>query len=273
MDKRQIGDKAVSILGAGIGAVAGMAGGPGGIIAGSVLGAAFTETLRDVARRMLSNKEQLRVDNASTYIAEGIIAKWDAGEIVRQDDFFQGSANFTSDGAELLEGILLRCKEQYQERKVRFISNIFKNVAFSERISSQTAYQTLSLAEELTYQKFCMLSYYGRKEAFTDFNILNDPTTWYPEAQVPHAMDIAIQDLLEMHYQGLLTNQFGITVANSLVPGTMTLTSKGQVAFDLMELGQVESDDVLAVIRPLEFPQHWGVSSNSTINGVRQPRA
>jgi hypothetical protein len=159
MDKQQIGDKAINVLGAGVGAVAGMAGGPGGIIAGSLLGAAFIETIRDVAKRMLSSKEQLRVDNASTYIAEGIIAKLNAGEIVRQDDFFQGKANFTSSGAELLEGVLLKCKEQYQERKLFFISNIFKNVAFDSSISAMAAYQALSLAEGLTYQKFCLLSF------------------------------------------------------------------------------------------------------------------
>jgi hypothetical protein len=270
MNKQNLGDKAVSIIGGGVGAAIGLFGGPPGAIAGGALGAAFTDILRDVAKRMLSDKEKLRVESASNYIAEGIMEKLNSGFIVRQDNFFEGDANFTSNGAELLEGVLLKCKEQYQERKVKFISNIFKNAAFNTDISPQAAYQAISIAEALTYQKFCLLSYCGRKEDFADFNILKDPTSWYDKFQVPPAMDIAIQDLLEMHYQGLLTNQFGMTVSNSVVPGTMGLTAKGQMAFDLMELGQVERNDVMTAIRPLEFPQHWGISSNRTLNGIRQ---
>lgn len=272
MDKQQLGDKAISILGAGIGAVAGMAGGPGGIIAGSVFGAAFTETLRDVAKRMLSNREQLRVDNASTYIAEGITARLNAGEFVRQDDFFQGSANFTSDGAELLEGILLRCKEQYQERKLYYISNIFKNVAFDPRITARAAYQTLSLAEDLTYQKFCLLAYYGRKADFVAFNIMQDPTLWYPDVEFPTEMLICLQDVLELINQGTLANNALMVDSTHIMPGAANLTAKGQKAFDLMELHQVPYEDILSAVAPLEFQASWGKSTNGTINGVRQPR-
>jgi hypothetical protein len=271
MDKRNWADKTAGVVGGGIGGAIGLLGGPIGAILGGAAGSAITDTLKDVIKRTASNREKIRIDNASTYVISGLLERLNSGEIVRQDGFFAGDANFTSDGAELLDGILMKCKEQYQERKVHFISNIFKNIAFGITITARAAHQTLSLAEELTYQKLCLLAYYGNRENFSSFNIMRDPTLWYPHVEFSEEMEICLQDLLEMLNQGVLSNEVMGTDSNSVMAGGMKLTAKGQRAFKLMELDQVAREDILDALQPLEFQDSWGMSKNRTINGVRQP--
>lgn len=277
MDKIELNNKASAIVGGAVGAALGLLGGPGGALSGyaagvaiasSMAGAAIGEVIKDVGVRVFSNREKLRVDNATVYIADGIVEKIGAGQIVRQDGFFEGTDNFTSNGAELLEGILLKCKAQYQEKKVRLISNVFKNVAFNPLVSAQSAYQVLALADALTYHKLCLLSYLGRKADFHDFTILSAPFRWYPNVEFSTDTLAVAQDLFEMAGQGIVTNFFSTFDSIDIVPGRMTLTVRGQRAFELLELDLISYEDVLDVIKPLEYLETWGVNSNGTVNAV-----
>ena len=208
------------------------------------------------------------MESAAHHLAAGIQESLDAGYIQRQDEFFEGDDVFSSDGAQLLEGVLLKCRAQYQEKKVRIIANIFKSVAFNANISPSMAYQVLSLADELTYQKLCLLSYYGRRPEFAGFNIFNDPILWYPHVSFSNEMLVVVQDLLEMHNQGIIKNDVLTVDSSHIMAGGITLTARGQMAFDLLELRQINERDVLEAIQPLAYQTSWGKSTSGTVNGV-----
>lgn len=112
MNKLELGNKGAGIVGGVIGATVGLVGGPAGSIAGGAVDSIVADVLKDFAERMLSSRERVRLDSATSYIADGIEQELTAGRIVRQDGFFEGDANFTNKGAELLEGVLLKCKAQ-----------------------------------------------------------------------------------------------------------------------------------------------------------------
>ncbi|MBW3131023.1 hypothetical protein [Hymenobacter profundi] len=153
-EKLDMSDTAIDVTVGVFGAALGLLG-PNAALIGGGLGPILSATLKDFKMRVFSNREQQRLDSATVYVADSIIRDIQVGKIVRQDDFFQGENNFSSDGAELLEGVLLKCRAQYQERKVQLIANIFKNAAFAATISAQKAYQVLSMADGLTYQNLC----------------------------------------------------------------------------------------------------------------------
>jgi outer membrane lipoprotein SlyB len=94
MDKLDTGNKVAGLLGGIVGAAVGMLGGPVASIAGGAAGSVVADVLKDMAARTLSNRERIRFDNATLYVADSIIKSIKAGLIVRQDGFFEGDTNF-----------------------------------------------------------------------------------------------------------------------------------------------------------------------------------
>ncbi|QNE38605.1 hypothetical protein F1C16_03070 [Hymenobacter sp. NBH84] len=266
--KLDVSDTAIDVAGGVLGAAIGLIPGHNTALMGAALSPIFSAALKDLRMRVSSNREQQRLDSATVYVADSIIKNIQAGKIVRQDDFFQGENNFSSEGAELLEGVLLKCRAQYQEKKVQLIANIFKNIAFDATISAQMAYQVLSMADGLTYQNLCLLSYFGRRQDFLEFQILKEPFSMYPDAFGIDTWVVA-HDILELYNRGILSSQSGFMESTSITPSNIGLTVRGKGAFDLMDLNSIPNDDVLAVIRPLEYKAHFGTGRFGLINGEK----
>ena len=144
------------ITGATIGATIGALGGPIGSIAGSALGIVITKGINEIAQRMLSDREHIRVGESSSYIVSGVKQKIEAGFIVRNDSFFDQSTISRSKADEIIEGVLLKCKSAYEEKKVPYISKIFENVAFS-RVNPELANQVINVSERLSFRQLCLL--------------------------------------------------------------------------------------------------------------------
>lgn len=262
MDKLELSNKGAGAIGGAVGAAVGLVGGPVGSVAGAVLGSLVADTLKDVVSRMLSHRERIRVDNATVYISDGIKSNLAAGLSIRQDNFFEGDTNFSSNGTEILEGVLLKCKAQYQEKKVQLIANLFKNVAFNEAISPQAAYQLLNLADELTYFDLCIISYYGRIKELKHFNILPYMFHHFNEGTLGADNISAARDLLRLYQLGILRDADGSSFIEHtvIIPKSLCLDERGVTLFNSLELGQIDTGDVLVAMQPLEFKHHWAQS-------------
>lgn len=248
-----LSNKGAGALGGVVGAAIGMLGGPAGSLAGAAAGSVIGDVLKDVASRQLSHREQVRLDNATVYIADGIVESLDAGRIVRQDGFFDGDTNFSSNGYELLEGVLLKCKAQYQEKKVKLLANLFKNVAFDAAIKANTAYQMLNLADGLTYFDLCVVSYYGRNQK---------PKIILPITRFGYYDNLgldtlsAINDLFRMCQLGLL-HQNNLSSPLNQAPIDCIIDKRGEGLFTLLELEHLPESDVLEAMKPFEYKAHW----------------
>jgi hypothetical protein len=256
MDSLDLANKSADVAGSIVGAGVGLAvAGPTGAIGGAAIGPLITNAFKDVAARLLSPRERIRLDNAIEYITAGIEENMLAHKIVRQDDFFVGDTNFSGNGTELLEGVLLKCKAEYQSKKVRLIANIFKNVAFDDTVSAEIAYHVLSLAEQLTYHELCLLSFFGRKGDFTNFQPYNYSLTDYQSTVLknsPGAWE-RMQDLMSMYRQALIKDGSGSShiMVDTLKPHSLELHRRGRTLFDLLDLAQIPKEDVMAIVKPL----------------------
>src|SRR5262249_52660 len=132
--------RGAELTGAGAGGLIGfLAGGPVGAAIGGAAGPAITWSLqkvgKDVAERWLSPREEARIGAGLIYIREKIHWHIERGHQIRDDDFFDQDMHDRSQSDEILEGVLLKCKQEHEEKKLKLISNIYVNTAFIPDIS------------------------------------------------------------------------------------------------------------------------------------------
>lgn len=158
---KPIAQSSASIIGGSVGAVAGSLV-PGGTIPGAVVGTFLGEIvnkgLEDFLNRVLSHKEQFRIKSAATYAIKKIAILLESGNKPRDDRFFQQDETKRSNADEIFEGVLLKAKNENQEKKIKFIGYFFANVAFRTDVSSDCANSLLKIAEDLSYRQFCYIA-------------------------------------------------------------------------------------------------------------------
>src|SRR5687767_3059785 len=76
------------IIGATVGGAIGLIAGPVGVIGGGVAGVVVSKTLIEFTHRYLSKRERVRVGAAVGLTIVGVQNRIDAGEQLREDDFF-----------------------------------------------------------------------------------------------------------------------------------------------------------------------------------------
>lgn len=263
--------KGAEITGGIVGGAVGLIGGPIGSIAGGGLGVLSAQLIQEIIERSLSNRQQIRIAATSTFIFDGIKKRLDNGETIRNDSFFERSIYDRSNAEELFEGTLMRCANQFQEKKIKHISKIFEETVFRDTISAETANQLLELANSLTYRKLSLISFYGRRDS--DINgviLLRDPYVWYPHINLTTNEKILTQDLFELINSDLLFNNNTAMFSNDhILPDKITLTKTGQDLFEIMQLQEIDKNYILNVVNDLKYKTEWGRSTNGTINGER----
>jgi len=195
----------------------------------------------DVRDRKLSPREQMRVGAACAFVAAEVQERLDRGERLRDDGFFTPDETDRSAAEELLEGVILECEREHEERKLRFVSNIFANAVFLD-IPAADANAVLSVAERLTYRQICLLSVVrapGRfpyVTGFSDPDKLVESLTEYP---------IIAQDLVQLQRTlGIIGSNYS-TVRQLEPGGFVGLTAFGDICFNLMSLDTIPPEDVL----------------------------
>ncbi|MGL4502016.1 MAG: hypothetical protein ACRCU2_23320 [Planktothrix sp.] len=156
----------IKITSAGVGAAIGtFVAGPPGAIGGAALGTLCEEALSFIDRS-LSQKEEERVKISAIYAYEKITKYLQDGRSPRKDDFFDEKINCQSKANEILEGVLTKCKAEYQDKKIKFISNIYANAAFREDTSVDELHHILEIADRLTYREICILAFITKPGGF-----------------------------------------------------------------------------------------------------------
>jgi len=111
----------------------------------------------DYLKRQLSDREAVRVCEASMAAIRRIAHNHSAGAHVRNDGFFDSVQDDRSAAAELVEGMLRVAQREFQERKVDLFGNIAGNIPFQPGIDRSQAATLLRLGERLSYRQLCFL--------------------------------------------------------------------------------------------------------------------
>lgn len=270
---------AIRLLKIGSGALGGLAGsavglffgGPEGAIAGGASGAALKEvlsTVGEIGLRQLSRREEIRIGTAAISAGNTIALRLEAGEELRSDGFFEyEDEGSRSSGHEIFEGVLLKCKNAHEEKKIPYIANIFSNTAFSSDISSDEANYLLRLAESITFRQMCFLSIFERK---TEIGIELPDRDLDAESKAMLQDLGALQEILLLVRDGLVHLPFenktsesmagAIVVADSellisnleeVIPNRMKLTELGRRCYEILGLGNIPVDDMAGALKTL----------------------
>ncbi|MFP4336993.1 MAG: hypothetical protein ACLFQP_03595 [Halothece sp.] len=147
-----------------------LSGGLPGAVIGAV-GGSIVETLIEVGydyyNRRLSRREEVRIAYSLFYMLSKIHQHQEQNDELRNDDFFEPSLNDRSKAAEIMDAVLSKVRQEYQEKKNQLISNIYCNVAY-ENISVEEIHHIIRVADELTYRELCILSLITKKENSSD---------------------------------------------------------------------------------------------------------
>lgn len=257
--------------GAVTGSVIAILGGPIGIVGGAAASVAVANAVKrigsEIHDRVLAPRQRERAGLALG-IAVGKLGEQN-NDPPRSDGFFDSSAaGERSDAEELLEGVLLRAMNAYQERKVPYMGRFFAAVARRADISPAYAHVLLRIVDEMTYRQFVTLAYLaenlGSQEILALAVARDEGGPW----QLPDGFDRELIELGEgMGLLGIRQEDGNVIPAATTYGGgditkhdlsTVTLSDLGQDLYDLLGLSELPSDEKDGVLDLLQ-----GASSSS----------
>lgn len=209
---------------------------PSTLRAGSLIAAGTANVIKEISARLLSPRERVRVSAATTFAIERISVRLLNGANPRSDGFFSESETAENSGKELLEAVLLKARDCFEERKVRYLGLFYANLIFADFVSPQTAHFSLKQLDRLSYRQLCFLSVLGSRGSL-DVEALRRPNHAVPdiEALRREEMDLHSNDLGTM---GLISG------ASAWVDELSVL---GKVLYDLAGLEQIPPADKFMV--------------------------
>ncbi|WP_019617270.1 hypothetical protein [Psychromonas ossibalaenae] len=245
------GDIAGSAIAGALGFVAGGPVGAGvGAAAGTFIGKVVTKVGSDIHDSYLSPKEEARIGAGVAIALSDIKRRLEAGEQLRNDGFFESKSDKRSDAEDILEGMLLKCKATYEEKKVHYSSKFFSNISFQNDIDVNRACYYLQVFEKLTYRQLCLLNIFNRvgntlrSESLTGKN--GTPEQWLILQEIQDLKD------LNLVYQGdadqKVTTVWGL---GELVPAYLYGTAIGHELGELFSLSEISDSDLTDITRLL----------------------
>lgn len=231
-----------AILGLSIGGV------PGAIMGGS-LGPTITNVMevigQEIRKRTLGPREEVRIGAVLTYAIKKINENIKEGKEIRNDGFFERNEDERIDADEILEGILISAQRSYQEKKLKFLGNLYTSIAFDSSCDAEWGNYYIRITENLSFRQLCLLQIYRHKPKYD----LNREVT-LDQSYVIIRMD-TISELYDLRDLGLLrikTPMVGIeNSVRQLPPEYIDITKFGINFCEMLGLEEVELNDIRKV--------------------------
>jgi len=246
------------IAGGVVGGAIGLIGGPAGAMIGGGAGVVVSKGLIEITERFLSSRESIRASASAAYSITSIDDRIKQGEELRSDDFFD-VMDGRSKAEELFEGVLIKCKNEYQEKKIKFISNIYSNAVFDSNLSAENANQILTVAETLSYRKMSILKLMKYKDTVINLGLRDSDYRTNGEHEtgaerMSLELELLLQDFMDLCNIGLIERKDSTAMIDisDVNPKGMQLSTIGQKYYDLMGLKDIESTDLDEIIENLK---------------------
>lgn len=183
------------LAGAAVGGAMGFfAGGPGSAALLSTSGVAIARVLSLTAEKYLAKRERKRVGSVAAIAADHIRNRVANGDTF-QHHLFQSNHTDSSDGAQLLEGVLLKARDAYEERKLPFLGYYSANVLFEPELGISVAFHMLQSLERLSYRQILLLSLLEEGPLDMEWLRSNEHTAPELETLKREEMDLHANDL------------------------------------------------------------------------------
>lgn len=209
-------------------------------VAGAFIGEVMAQAGEDFANRALSMRQEQRVASVLDMAAAEIARQLEAGRTLRSDGLFDESSE---DAVEITEGVLLAARDEHQEKKLKYMANLFASIAFNEEITVNAATVALRDAEAMTWLDVCLMSIVRRPKEFPlpETPVNGAGTRWGNWA--------VSQSLVNMTERGLLYSPKGEPTSLGLPQidlrmCSLKLQNRGLLVAGLMGLDTVPAEEL-----------------------------
>jgi len=231
--------------------IAGMAAGivlagPTGVILGSIIAPVANVLLK----RILTNREESRIRKTIELSSQKFKDNISKGASLRKDinilEFQQ-----------LTEGILLKAKDTYEEKKISLIANLLASAPFIPT-PIDNLNQSLIYAEQLSYRQLCLIAIVGTKWS-EKLRLTDKPLSRQgKDAQLDERVEGVYSDLNHLLVLGLigqiLSEDVGPAVASGMYlisPARLKLLYPGVLLYNGMNLGAIDLEELKPLIKIL----------------------
>ena len=124
----------------------------------------LSATIKEFKNRVLSVRENNRIDKVLKDAIDKITYRLKKNDIPRQDnEFWMETSIGISDAKALLEGVLLKARDEYEEKKLPYYSNLIAQMAFDPSWSYQRLNAMIRMFEQLSYRQLQLMALAQRK--------------------------------------------------------------------------------------------------------------
>ena len=106
----------------------------------------------------MSQQEVMRTNKAYIYFVEKLERNLNQGLQIRNDDFFISPVGYRKPAEELFEGMLVKARNQYEEAKVEFFSNLYANGCVDTTLSPQMISLFILILDRLSFNHLDVLN-------------------------------------------------------------------------------------------------------------------
>lgn len=133
---------------------------PGAGTLGGLISPVVKSISNDFLQREMSKSENTRLRFVGENVVSKVQARLNAGDQPRRDDDFYINDDYgQSSASKLLEEMFLKCKQEFEAKKLISYSNFWANICFENGISYEVANSLIAQFSSLNYQQVKLLIY------------------------------------------------------------------------------------------------------------------
>lgn len=218
---------------------AGVPGAAAGGAGGAIVADLFSRYGKEIYQKYLSPRERIRIGATAFFAMKKIKNNIEGGKQVRNDNFFTKDVTDRSSADEILDGILLASQREHEELKLKYLGNLYGNIAFFSEIDKYQANFLLRLSQNLSFRQFCLLAIFYHKQNF-QFSNKNVKEFYKDLDENQISLYYEIEDLMTknlMHSTTFLGQRF-------VILSSMGLSKTGKAIFSLMNLDQIPIENL-----------------------------
>lgn len=149
-------------------AISGLTGNLAIASAGAIITPIIQTGIAEMLHHVHGNLQRRKAIATANLTCETVVSNLESGIPLRKDTFFESKYNpllqeNESPASKLFDGSLLKAKEEYDSRKIPFISFFTANIFFAPNISESKAFVLLEILSKMSYRQLCALLIFSRR--------------------------------------------------------------------------------------------------------------
>lgn len=221
---------------------AGLSGNTEIALSGAAIAPFITRFVIDMGQRGLSAMQSLRCNWVSARALHKSYEYDQQGKKLRDDSFM--IENEGEQAVQIIEGLLLKAKDEYERKKVNYYANLLTNVCYHKRIIFEQAISITHLIEQLSYRQFTIIAYAykdnlataGWEAKFKNFPQLSEYNDLYSE-------------ILSLYNTAIL---YQVGIGATLGGTPYRLSELGKLIYEELDLQEIPESEVALIGKTIQ---------------------